>query len=438
MDDISEEVETNNIQVPLSALKDLSNSIVRFDFDGQKGTGFFIKFKIKGQQLFTLFTCFHVIGQDFVNSKKTIIFYYGEKKNEIKKYIKLDINERFIKCFEKPKDVTIIEIIESDNIPKEIYLDPDLNYKNNGFNDYLNKKLYLAGFPRAEDIYMDYQNEVFVSSGKITDMIDNYAFEHDLDTRKGSSGSPICLINNKCVIGIHTSGNSKKPFNKGTFIGIILDELEKEYQKIKKLIIKTEEEESFEFYHQLRYHNKINRKLFEDQHKRNVALGSLLAILEYIAYRFKNFEKKYDRYINKSIKHLSIENLKVHLEIESKSFIDVYNKYIDEKGSYWFPENVSKNSIIKEIFLWKEVVPLNFKIYYDNIIFLFCGKGYQIFFPKLPKLGNNQIDSLIRGNVINLGSEPVKDNFLKNNIFYNYLNLHNDFCDCDKCRNNIL
>ena len=86
----------------------------------------------------------------------------------------------------------------------------------------------------------------------------------------------------------------------------------------------------------------------------------------------------------------------------------------------------------------KKVVPLNFKIYYDNIIFLFCGKGYQIFFPKLPKLGNNQIDSLIRGNVINLGSEPVKDNFLKNNIFYNYLNLHNDFCDCDKCRNNIL
>ena len=31
--------------------------------------------------------------------------------------ITLDINQRFIKCFDKPIDVTIIEIIDNDDIP---------------------------------------------------------------------------------------------------------------------------------------------------------------------------------------------------------------------------------------------------------------------------------------------------------------------------------
>ena len=41
-------------------------------------------------------------------------------------------------------DVTIIEIIESDNIPKDKYLSPDLNYKNEEvFNDYLYIKNFI-------------------------------------------------------------------------------------------------------------------------------------------------------------------------------------------------------------------------------------------------------------------------------------------------------
>ena len=50
-----------------------------------------------------------------------------------------------------------------------------------------------------------------------------------MDTRVGSSGSPICtrdFPNN--VIGIHKNGSKKEPINYGIFLGFIIDKLEKE------------------------------------------------------------------------------------------------------------------------------------------------------------------------------------------------------------------
>ena len=453
MNNIVDEVDTNNTQVPLSAYNDLSNSVVRLEYESKKATGFLIKFLIKGQQLFTLFTCCHVITQDFVNSKETIVFYYGEKENEIKKYIKLDINERFIKCFEKPIDITIIEIIESDNIPKEKYLIPDLNYKNEGFfNNYLNKKVYLTGYPHAKGIYTEYKNEVFGSSGQITLIYNNYEFEHDLDTREGSSGSPICLINNRCVIGIHKAGDSKEHINMGTFIGIILDELEKEYQKIKNSIKKTEEKESTQFQQII----KIDKTKILKQIERNFTLGSLLSFLEDIAYRFRsnqNLIKKYDQYIDTDTKAIGQIEIQLGLESKSKSFMAMYNECLDEYGYYWFPDNLPKNNIIKDIVEWKRIVPPNLKIYYDNIILLFNGRVNEILFPKI--ICNNPINASFQKiknlriplNIeekINLKRDQVKENYLKNNLFdnklefssnnycYSMLKKHNEFNDFDE------
>ena len=61
---------------------------------------------------------------------------------------------------------------------------------------------------------------------KIKRVFNNFEFEHTLDTRKGSSGSPICLINNRCVIGIHKAGDKNTFINQGTFLGEIIDSLE--------------------------------------------------------------------------------------------------------------------------------------------------------------------------------------------------------------------
>ena len=160
-----------------------------------------------------------------MNSKAIIYICYGKKNNEEKKNILLDKVQRFITSFEeKEKDVTIIEILKKDEIPESKYLMPDLNYKY-GYDIYKTGKFFLAGYPKDEI----YNKERHISSGKII-KIKGTEFSHSLDTRSGSSGAPICLINNLQVIGIHKSGSISKSVNYGTFIGVIIDELEKIYQ----------------------------------------------------------------------------------------------------------------------------------------------------------------------------------------------------------------
>ena len=134
--------ECNTNHAPLiteSSSEILYNSIVRINISNKlKGTGFFIKFKIKGKQLNCLLTCNHVINDEYINSKEIIDIYYGKINQEINKKIKLDKNVRLIKTYKAPIDITLIQIIKSDNIPEDKYLFPDYNYKN-GFEFYNNK-----------------------------------------------------------------------------------------------------------------------------------------------------------------------------------------------------------------------------------------------------------------------------------------------------------
>ena len=191
------------------------NSIVRIEIQNKWGTGFFLKKQIQNEFKYFLITCEHVITKYDVNSKIPIQLYYGKKSNEKKKIIVLDNTKRFIACFGgKEKDVTVIEILKSDDIPEDKYLMADLNYKY-GYNIYKNCKLFLAGYP---DDPM-YQNERHISSGEIKS-IKGFEFEHSIDTRPGSSGAPICLIENLRLIGIHKQGDKIKAINRGTFIGV--------------------------------------------------------------------------------------------------------------------------------------------------------------------------------------------------------------------------
>ena len=215
------EVDTGHAsQISESASEKLFNSIIKIEIDNKIGTGFFMKTNIYEKEYKFICTNFHIINQNDVNLKKKFNFFYGKKGSETKKSIRLDENERFIKCFDEEKeDITLIEIIKGDKIPENKYLLPDLNYKN-GFNLYLKENFYLAGYPKVDKFVGDRH----ITSGKII-QIKDFEFYHNLDTRAGSSGSPICLLHNQCVIGIHRGGNAFNKINKGTFIGAILDDI---------------------------------------------------------------------------------------------------------------------------------------------------------------------------------------------------------------------
>ena len=126
--EIVEEGDTNNAR-PITdrASKNLYNSIFRINGGNIIGTGFFIKLNLNNETKLFLVTCYHIIPKKLVDEKKTITLYYGEFEDEKSFKIKLDKNERIIKCFKSPKDVTLIEIIDKDDIRKDKFLFPELN-----------------------------------------------------------------------------------------------------------------------------------------------------------------------------------------------------------------------------------------------------------------------------------------------------------------------
>ena len=235
---IVDEINTKHAShIPESSVDKLFNSIVKIQINESIATGFFMKLNINNKQYHFLLTCNHVINEKLISEESIFEIFYGKIDKEAIKKIKLVHSERFIDTFEKPIDITLIEILKNDDIPEDKFLFMDLNYKN-GYDFYINKEFYLAGYPASET----HKRERCISSGQII-KIDNFEFEHSLDTRSGSSGSPICLIDNKCVIGIHKGGSNEEPINYGTFIGCIIDELEKRLMNYNNIYIKLPENE---------------------------------------------------------------------------------------------------------------------------------------------------------------------------------------------------
>ena len=160
---IDETYTKHAVHIPESVSDKLYNSIVRIEKEKGDimGTGFFVKFFIKNQLKHFLFTCHHVIRKTDINSKISIDIYYGKKKNEKKKVIQLDNEERFISYFDDEKDITQVEILERDNISEDKYLLTDLSYKY-GYEIYKEGKFLLAGYPK-DNIY---EKERHISSGE--------------------------------------------------------------------------------------------------------------------------------------------------------------------------------------------------------------------------------------------------------------------------------
>ena len=74
-----------------------------------------------------MITNYHVISEDSINKNIELEIYN-------QKIIKLILKNRFIHYFEKPKDITIIEIKEFDDIFPDIeFLDYDSNFIQNGY-----------------------------------------------------------------------------------------------------------------------------------------------------------------------------------------------------------------------------------------------------------------------------------------------------------------
>ena len=195
--------------ISISTALKVMKSVCRIFIGKNCGTGFFIK-KCDSQKY--LITNYHLVSQDKINQGFEIEIYNHKK-------FKLNLNNRNIKYFPNPTDITIIEIKNNDEIYKEIeFLEYALDNKN-GYKIYKDANIFSIEEPNTE--------KVSYSSGKIIN-IKGFEFEHNIASYKGSSGCPIILLdtNNDLpqVIGINKEINISTKLTTGIFIDEIFGE----------------------------------------------------------------------------------------------------------------------------------------------------------------------------------------------------------------------
>ena len=184
-------------------------------------------------------------------------------------------------------------------------------------------------------------------------MFNYFEFNHSLDTRCGSSGSPICLISNQGVIGIHKSGIKSNFINQGTFIGVILDEFQKEYN----------------------FPPNINNNINQNRNKIIAPVSPMLA-----ESKLKSFNKKYKLDIKSNISFLNFgqisnEFLKDLCELEFKKLrsFDLSMKNISdingfEKANFTELKDLEvRRNKISDINIFEKVnFPKLFTLYLNN------------------------------------------------------------------------
>ena len=214
----------------LDTLNQVSKSICKITINNDPkniwaGTGFFMSIKYENKILLNcLLTNYHIITPHVIRCISDIIITIKDNKDIA---LNLKKKKRIIKYFEKPIDITLIEILNNEELYENIeFLSYDLNFLKYGFDYYLNKDVFLLQHPLAENMH--------ISNGKILSL-KGVEFEHNAITYKGSSGSPVILIENKRVIGIHKKKQNITGQNYGTFIGKFFNEMKIDSKLAKRI-----------------------------------------------------------------------------------------------------------------------------------------------------------------------------------------------------------
>ena len=190
-------------------------------YNNGEGSGFFTKIPFKSKMLPVLITNNHVINEIDISSNKKITLIL--KNENMEKSLILDDSR--LRYTNGKLDITIIEIKENKDQLKNQYLELDdsiINYlklnknereqPNYLNNKYSNKSIYIMHYPEDKDVVVSYGPPPKLSQSNESEI------RHKCSTNHGSSGSPILLINNQRLIGIHSGSYDHISFNKGVLL----------------------------------------------------------------------------------------------------------------------------------------------------------------------------------------------------------------------------
>ena len=210
------------IDFPPGTSELLSNLICRISLEAQGkkiiGSGFILGLTIDLEGFLCLMTNDNIISNESINNHNIINLTFEGLKTE---KIKLDSHRRYIQSFRNAGlDITVVEILDEDDISKKSFLSPDLDIQIN--DTLIDKEIF---YPQ----YIIEEKKFKKGEGIIKD-INKYEFSYSAETKRGSSGSPIFLEKNNKVIGIHKA-DIKNEENFCDFIypviNIIIDDIRK-------------------------------------------------------------------------------------------------------------------------------------------------------------------------------------------------------------------
>ena len=187
-------IKNINYRIP-AFISSASKSVVMLNFQNKIYSGFLIKLFKDAEDFFCLLTIGESISKDMIEGKGEITFYY-DNESKIKK-ISLNKEERLIKSFNDIGiNCTVIEIMPADEISKDYFLLPVINYTDE-FNELKNEEIFIIHFLKG---ILNFSN------GKIKE-INKYEFTLVINDEIKSLGNPIFLKGSSKVIGIKQNSN---------------------------------------------------------------------------------------------------------------------------------------------------------------------------------------------------------------------------------------
>ena len=263
-----------------------------------------------------LLTNYKIIPPNIIESN-TIIEILND--SGVKEELKLNKNERYIKCFEN-YDITIIQIKKSDKINNYFSsLQFDLNYRN--IPDRIEQDIqYIFS------LYYPISENISLLTGEIK-KISNYEFIHTISTCYESLGCPIISTSNNTVIGINKQGKNVTE-NYGTFLGVIFEEIDED---IKQGLLDIKPD--INLYNNNFFPKKINNQYIItaeiDIDEKNIN-KDILIINSYEEFLRKTGNKRYDLYLRNE---KQIKKCKIKINDVDKEFFS-YTYNFKEAGKY--------------------------------------------------------------------------------------------------------
>ena len=198
-----------------------SKSICKISNQNKISSGFLIKLFKKDKDFYCFMTNNQIISKEMINKKEKISFYYDNE--QIVKEIILNPNERFIKDFNDIGiDVIVVEILPKDNIDKNYFLLPVIDY------------IFETKYLKDKEIII-IQNQFYITS-KIKEINNNNnEFTFLKNKEKFFTGNPIFLKDSIKVIGICKNSNNNNSENYADFIGDIFNYF-KNFEQNKNII----------------------------------------------------------------------------------------------------------------------------------------------------------------------------------------------------------